>query len=121
MTKALAVLAVVGVLGSGVYAVYAVGERADANFDALNQALTGAPPGEGKASASEVATWIERHRPDVANARCKEAGKGWDYVCVFRDDMKRRLKIGIISGPQQPTQMSLAVPLKRPLSEPAPG
>jgi hypothetical protein len=115
----LVVLGVAGVLGSGAFALRSVVERADATFDTLNEALADAIPGKGKASAQETAAWIERFRPGASHVQCERAAKQWDYVCVFRGDGKRRLKMGVIVNYKQPIEMSPAVHLRQRLPAPA--
>jgi hypothetical protein len=108
MVKALLVtgLAVSIVGGAGYLGLRSLGEEAKATFEEVNRALEGSATGEGKASAQDVAEYIERYRAGARRAECREGVKGWDYVCVFTDGDGRRRKVGIMVGPVQPTQMS---------------
>jgi hypothetical protein len=114
-------LAVSVVAGASVVGLRTVGREAKATFDTLNQALEDSTPGKGKASARDAAQWIERYRAGARGARCRDGGKGWDYVCVFRDGDGRRRKVGVIVGARQPTQMSPLVGVRRPLPTPSGG
>jgi hypothetical protein len=100
-------LVVSAVVGAGYIGLRSLGEEAKATFDELNRALEPPAPGKGKASAQDVAEWIERYRLGVRRAECPREGvKGWDYVCVFVDGDGRRKKVGVMVGPIQPTQTS---------------
>lgn len=108
MVKALLVtgLAVSIVGGAGYLGLRSLGEDAEATFEEVNSALEGSASGEGKASAQDVAEYIERYRSGARRAECREGIKGWDYVCVFTDGDGLRRKVGVVVGSTQPTHMS---------------
>lgn len=108
MVKALLVtgLAVSIVGGAGYLGLRSLGEDAKATFEEVNRALEGSATGEGKASAQDVAEYIERYRSGARRAECRVGIKGWDYVCVFTDGDGRRRKVGVVVGSTQPTHMS---------------
>jgi hypothetical protein len=109
------------VAGAGVVALRSVGEDARDTFDTLNQAFSDNASGEGEASAQEVSDWIERYRDGARGVRCRRAASGWDYVCFFRADGGRRLKVGVVVDSRQPRRMSPIVPVRRPLPPPNEG
>jgi hypothetical protein len=98
--------AVSAVVGVGYVGLHSLGEQAKKNLDELNNALEQSLPGKGKASAREVADWIERYRSGARGAECRRGRAGWDYVCVFRDADGRRRKFGVIVDSKQPSLMS---------------
>jgi hypothetical protein len=108
MVKALLMtgLAVSLVGGAGYLGLRSLGEEAKATFEQVNRALEHDVPGEGKASAQDVAEYIERYRAGARRAECREGLKGWDYVCVFTDGDGQRRKVGVVVGSTQPTGMS---------------
>jgi hypothetical protein len=104
--------------GAGAVALHTVGNDAKATFDSLNRALADSAPAKKRASARDVADWIERYRPGANGARCGKTKKRWDYVCVFKDGLGRRLKMGVMVDSRQPIQMSPVVGLRRQLPPP---
>jgi hypothetical protein len=104
--------------GAGVVTLRALGEDTKATFDTLNEGLADSAPESGKASAEDVADWIERYRADLSGTRCEKGTNGWDYVCSFTDSQGRRLKLGVLVDSRQPIQMSPAVRGRRPLAPP---
>jgi hypothetical protein len=109
------VLAVSTFAGVGIAAFRSLGLNTKTRLEAVNSALTGGAPVQGKASAQETAAWIERYRAGATDARCREGQKGWDYVCAFRDGTGRRLKVGVTVDTRQPLRMSPLVGLRRPV------
>ena len=109
------------VAGAGVLALRSVGEGAKETFGTLNRTFSDNAPEKGEASAHDVADWIERYRADARGVRCRKAASGWDYVCFFRNDGGRRLKVGVVVDSRQPRQMSPIVPVRRPLPPPNEG
>jgi hypothetical protein len=79
-------LAVTVFAGAGAVALRTLGNDAKATFDSLNRALAESAPATQKASARDVAEWIERYRTGASGARCGKTKKRWDYVCLFRTD-----------------------------------
>ncbi len=112
-------LTVTVVAGAGVIALRSLGEGAEETFDTLNRTFSANAPGKGEASAQDVADWIERYRTGVRSVRCRKPASGWDYVCSFRNDGGRRLKVGVLVDSRQPRQMSPVVPARRPLPPPS--
>jgi hypothetical protein len=110
---------VLGLVGGGVVALRSVGEEAEATFDTLNRTFADSAPGKEKASAQDVADWIARYRADTSDVRCGIGRKGWDYVCVFRTERGRRLKVGVVVDSRQPIEMSPIVAVRRPLPGPS--
>lgn len=107
-----------GVCRSGAVALRTVGNDAKATFDTLNQAFADSAPARGKASARDVAKWIERYRAEASGTRCGKTKKRWDYVCVFKDGQGRRVKMGVMVDSRQPIEMSPVVRLRPPLPPP---
>ena len=110
---------VLGLAGAGVVALRSVGEEAEATFDTLNRTFAESAPGEEKASTQDVAAWFERYRPDARAVQCRRAPSGWDYVCVFRTEPGRRMKVGVRVDSRQPIEMSPIVRARRPLPPPS--
>jgi hypothetical protein len=108
-------LAVAVIAGTG---TVALGTDAKATFDSLNRALADSVPAKKKASARDVADWIERYRTGASGMRCGKTKKRWDYVCVFKDGQGRRVKMGVIVDSRQPIEMSPVARLRRPLPPP---
>jgi hypothetical protein len=104
--------------GVGVVTLRTLGEDAKATFDTLNETFANSAPSKKKASAPDVADWIERYRAEASGARCRKTKKSWDYVCVFKDAQGRRVKMGVMVDSRQPIQMSPVVKLRRPLPSP---
>ena len=90
-------------------------EEAEATFDTLNRTFAESAPGDDKASAQDVAAWFERYRPDTAAVQCRKAPPRWDYVCVFRAESGRRMKVGVLVDSRQPVKMSPIVLARSPL------
>jgi hypothetical protein len=111
-------LAVTVFAGAGAVALRTLGNDAKATFDSLNRALAESAPATQKASARDVAEWIERYRTGASGARCGKTKKRWDYVCLFKDGQGRRVKMGVMVDSRQPIEMSPVVRLRRPLPPP---
>jgi hypothetical protein len=111
-------LAVTVFAGAGAVALRTIGNDAKATFDTLNSALADNVPANKKASARDVADWIERYRAEASGARCGKTKKRWDYVCVFKDGQGHRVKMGVMVDSGQPIEMSPVVRLRRPLPPP---
>jgi hypothetical protein len=111
-------LAVTVFAGAGAVTLRTLGNDAKATFDSLNRALAESAPAKKKASARDVADWIERYGAGASGARCGKTKKRWDYVCVFKDGQGRRIKMGVIVDSGQPIEMSPVVRLRRPLPPP---
>lgn len=111
-------LAVTVFAGAGAVALRTLGNDAKATFDSLNRALAESAPATKKASARDVAEWIERYRTGASGARCGKTKKRWDYVCLFKDGQGRRVKMGVMVDSRQPIEMSPVVRLRRPLPPP---
>jgi hypothetical protein len=104
--------------GTGVVALRTLGQDAKATFDDLNQAFADSAPANKKASARDVADWIERYRAGASGARCGKTKRSWDYVCVFKDGQGRRVKMGVMVDSRQPIEMSPVVKRRQPLPPP---
>ena len=111
-------LAVTVFAGAGAVALRTVGNDAKATFDSLNRALADNAAVKKKASARDVADWIERYRAEASGTRCGRTKKSWHYVCVFKDGQGRRAKMGVMVDARQPIEMSPVVKLRRPLPPP---
>jgi hypothetical protein len=110
---------VLGLAGAGVVALRSVGEEAEATFDSLNRTFAESARDEEKASRQDVAVWFKRYRPDAPAVRCRRAPSGWDYVCVFRTEPGRRMKVGVRVDSRQPVEMSPIVSARKQLPPPS--
>lgn len=120
-TLLVAGVAVSVVAGAGVIGLRTLGNDAKTTFDTLNRTFEGSLPGDGKASARDVADYFERYRAGARGAHCRKGPRGWDYVCVFRDGDGRRRKVGVLVDSKQPKHMSPLVGVHQRLPAPTDG